>query len=253
MNNLIVWSGGFDSTYMIYDLLKKGEIIDECNLVSIINTACGEEKIFRENKARLELYKALKEEFPKIEFIWHEIQTVIKVSKPINVQEQGLAQPILWVSNLLPYIESNSKIYFGYIYGDGAIGYMQFNQDIIDLFSKYRTLNNVTIEYPLRFVKKREIIHMLFKHKDSNKFFKAMLDNCTTCENFEIEDWCGKCETCDNFISACFDLIIHNREDTELKEEVKKYLKDKFGKEITIHIDTSNELLIDKRREMEND
>lgn len=229
MNNIVIWSGGFDSTYMLYNLIENGDIKDECDLVSLAVNMCGEKQISRECAARTQLLEVFKEKYPEISFRTHTINVTYPEFPCCDLGSNGLSQPILWVCNLIPFIDSGSRIYFGYISDDEAIPYLHINQDVVDLFIKYRDLHDVKIEYPLKFWSKRLILTKVFKDTD-NPIHNAMLKYCTTCENLLENDYCGDCVPCKNLIFSLLQVIVHNQTNKELVNNVYEFMNNHFHK-----------------------
>ena len=66
MNDVVAWSGGFDSTYLIIYLIETGLLSSkEITLVSFHHNLCNEDKNIRKEKTRKQILKYLKNIYKK--------------------------------------------------------------------------------------------------------------------------------------------------------------------------------------------
>lgn len=238
MNNILIWSGGFDSTCLLYKLLLDHKITEEITLIHLEHASCGETKCNREYAACMQLLPIFQKAFPEIEFNYVTIS--IHVDGPDKLfrrHSNGLVQPSLWIMNILPFLESNSNIYFGYIANDDAVAYKHIMQEIVDSNCKYSSLHDIKVKYPLEHFSKSMLIDWLFHHQaDNDPIAEAILEHCTTCENLKENDWCGVCTPCIHFLESCMMLMVDGSYPTKYKELIHQYLKDKMKKDVNISI-----------------
>lgn len=240
MKNVVVWSGGFDSSFMVSYLIENETITDECNLISIETTLTGPTKSSREREAREKIYEAFKKNYSHINFTLTTIKMHDEADAPIGISTNGLSQPILWVANVLPYVSSNTCIYFGYIAGDDAVGYKHLNQQIIDDFLHYRNTENVKIVYPLNIHHKYDVMYTLLKNRDTNDVYDSILKYATTCECKDENDWCGICKPCRSMIMTLIEGVTSPELSNEkFKYNAHRFLKEKFS-DIWLEIAFSN-------------
>ena len=88
-------------------------------------------------------------------------------------------------------------------------------------------------QQPLRYYYKKDIIHYLY-NKD-----KFLLENSTSCENLDEEDFCGECVPCSHLIAALLELVADKYTYDDERMYYINFLKDKFG--IDAHITRINE------------
>lgn len=244
MRNLVLWSGGFDSSYLITKIIDEKLIYDDTiNLLDLTIGWCGGiAKQKRELSARDILYKKFKEAYPSVNFT--RTKLIIDAHHNNNGAElstrcrPGLYQPMTWALCLIPFMESNTNIYTGYLLSDQNTSYEFIDQRIIDLACEYTSIKNVKINYALRWYKKSDILYDLMrKSAHSTKeynIYKDILDYATACESSIGIDWCGTCTPCQTFKHAILELIFDaERGANSLKpDDIIEYAKSKFNLDV---------------------
>lgn len=203
-NHYVVFSGGFDSTLMLINLIKKKlnyfrTYTDILNIISFIPSFVPEEKRKLEKQARDKILEKIREEF-KIEFRIYTIEVNIdgQASSPLMPSVgkfmRGKTQPIFWICNVFAFVpfENDALLYFGYIKDDNP-------GPVIDAFNDILTQCQILLhkpmlyyKMPLIYVPKEQVIVSLFEYGIE------YLDLCHMCEGFPKNDnkYCGVCDKC---------------------------------------------------------
>ncbi len=227
---IVLFSGGFDSTLVLAKLVSEAEEGTKVCAVSIEHNLTGMQKLRREYESQLLILRELRRQFPKIK-IEHE---VIKVESNWisgdSYNSRGLAQPILWLCNLIPLLEDGDTIYFGYIQDDQAILHETNINNLIEASCKIQEGKRIYTQYPLKYFPKTEVLKLLMK------CFPYLVDFCTSCEDtiYEGERVCGKCLPCAHLKEALLNISLNNN---ETGEKAKQLLKNRFGLKVTVERD----------------
>ena len=227
---VIFWSGGFDSTLLLLDTLRQlnennDDAVVQC--VTVISDRVVERKNERECKARNRIKDYIKTRFPDNIVQYREI--IVKTDDDASFNE-GLVyfgQPLLWSLTVIPFLEDNSRLLFGYILDD-HLSTCKFYSPFNSLLYSANELccKQLTFDFPLITVSKKEIINALLLN------YPEIFDYMTCCENAGGIDNCGRCQPCDKLKNALLSLSldVHNN----LSDLAKLKLKDKFGLEVYV-------------------
>ena len=224
---IVLFSGGFDSTLVLARLIKEAKDNSTVCAVTIEHNLTGMQKLRREYESQLLILRELRRQFPKIK-IEHE---VIKIeSNWISgdaYNSKGLAQPILWLCNIIPLLEDKDTIYFGYNQNDQAMLHQENIDNLIQAACKIQEGKIIYTHYPIKYIPKAEVLKTLIEE------FPNLVDLCTSCEaiRYEGEKVCGECVPCTHIKEALLNISLNN---TEVGEKAKQLLKDKFGLRITV-------------------
>lgn len=180
-NILVSWSGGFDSTYMIIDLLKKGNNVKAIQIQSPNLVAS-------------------KIEVERTELITPFLQKMGDFTHNIVYQEYGDVFPFclpqlpifLFNLSLASNVDTN-KVNIGYVMNDDAISFLPEIKKIWKSLGLMKKLP--PLEFPLIKINKRDIISILMNE------YKEIYDLCWCCES-ESDVMCGKCPSCKRHISS---------------------------------------------------
>ena len=214
-NLLVVWSGGCDSTLLLYNLLS---VISQkgsnrvVNTISFKSNQLGIGKPENEENARKKF-----KQFCKKEGLNLGENRVIDISNiPILTgNSERCPQVPMWLYNILATCADNSLIFTGYIRGDDFFTVNIFNswfkaqQGLSELYGK----RDCRFVFPLLYNNKLDVITRLKELK---------LYNMTTyCEEPKGDlSNCGECEACKKHIAY---LHIYNKKKRKYKEDYKKY------------------------------
>lgn len=225
MRKVLLFSGGYDSTCLLADIVN--DSVDdgsEIICVTIQHNLTGVPKLNREATAQQNIISVLKEKYPTVK-ISHEI---IKVQSNWNIgdtyESQGLAQPIFWACNLIPLLNSEDIIYFGYIIGDQALTVIPNIKGMIQQACQIQDGKNIKVEFPYRWYNKEYIIQRLITEYD------YLLEFCTSCEGMQENNTvCGNCEPCTHLKQTLLNMIISDNYNKYEKKKVRYLLKKLFN------------------------
>lgn len=225
MRKVLLFSGGYDSTCLLADLVSNS-VNDgaEVICVTIQHNLTGVPKLDRESKAQEQIIAAVREQYPTVK-ISHEI---IKIESNWNVgstyESRGLSQSIFWTCNLIPLLNSEDVIYFGYILGDQAVTVKPYIEGMIQNACQIQDAKNVKVEFPYRWDSKERIMHRLLHT------YGYLVEFCTSCEGLQETDTvCGSCEPCTHLKQAFVNIIVSNDYDKYEKKKARQMLKKMFN------------------------
>jgi len=203
----VLWSGGLDSTYLIYDHLKKGDIVDAF-YIDIKNNL---EKSKKEKAAIESLSKYFFKNFPGYFF---NVGQVIAIDVKFCHDNFSLHQAPIWILSSLFTVglESTDQIEIAYVMNDDAISYLD------EIRKAYESLYPfIHKKYPLVFPLSKT------KKEDELQFLpKELLENITVCETETEEKFCGKCASCKR--------LRNTLDNTDRKKELLYIFKDLYKK-----------------------
>lgn len=172
----VFWSGGLDSTYMIYKLLVDGWKIN-AYYIKLLNNP---------NKTNRELksIEKLRPYFEKYDFKFDGVLSSFELIKPFEALSFSFCpQSMIWIimSSFLA-----GPVCFGYVMGDDSISYLN---DYKKLANDIGILREKKLEFmfPLSKTSKQEIVNFMPKE---------LLKYVTTCESETTKNSCGKCKNC---------------------------------------------------------
>ena len=111
MRPMVLFSGGFDSTYLLLQLAKSGIPVD-LHYVELKNNS---EKVRMEDAARKEIVKWFNKNYPDF------IKSMTSSCMHYQGVSPTLAQPLLWMFGTIPYVhKETSSLLVGYLKGDDA-------------------------------------------------------------------------------------------------------------------------------------
>ncbi len=229
---IALWSGGFDSTFMIANLLKEGRKVEA---VSIDAFVTGKRKVMMEDSARNSLkshlisiankyngvisFSSMKIDIPVMAFSNTPSSECVCDDSNVVVESilgkvQLDVQPVLWAGNLaniLVYATDNCEIAIGYHADTSYSSAKQYVSDIISNMGN--TLGKkFSVVYPLKYMHKADMLVRMYLEDD----FRFILESAYSCEG-DRGVHCGTCGPCirlrNNFISIvlnrCFGYDIH--------------------------------------------
>jgi len=175
MTKQVLWSGGLDSTYLIYKLLQEHHKV-EAYYIKIKN---NKEKTKRELLAIKKLTKL----FSEFNFEYKGILAEFS----LNIIDNNVLtfyQSPFWITAAY-YLRGPVSI--GYVLNDYSISYLQDYKNIAKSFNTLRN-NPLKLEFPLYKTSKQYILQVLPKE---------FLKNITYCESADnLLMPCGKCHAC---------------------------------------------------------
>ena len=167
MNILIPFSGGLDSTYLVYKTLKEGNnpILVYFEIINNLNKTRIELIHRKEIKKELEKHFRIDSILRKqIDIKDLEVQTKIEISGRVN-ESYILVQPPIWIYGIHSVSESiYDKIQIAYVLGDCAISYLEDIQNLYKAYTPFvrNKIDNLKpLEFPLIKYAKEEIANDL--------------------------------------------------------------------------------------------
>ena len=183
--NVVVWSGGKDST-LILDQLCSANIKNCVWAFSINWDLLNSLKTKKEKEARKNYLKYAKAKGYSI------AHRTISVTANMGSEHIGNAQAVAWFSYVIPYLPKESNLYLGYHNAD------RFWEDATKFSSYIDAIaavgeRTISLQYPLQFMSKHDILK---EHKA-----RGIPASCTwTCESPKRKGRdiisCGKCPPC---------------------------------------------------------
>ncbi len=176
---LVLWSGGCDSTLLVYDLLQSkmaptndkssirmfGEYIntpygERVNTISVNHTqipANDESKL-----ARIALLEKFDKLFP--DRLSNRIEVDIDHRGGSIDYFNGLIQPTLWLLHAAQYLGETEDLFVGYIRGDD---FWHYKTEIVTAFNSLQAVANRTgkLLFPLEWLSKEDVINALARAK----------------------------------------------------------------------------------------
>lgn len=191
----VLFSGGLDSTYLIWKNLKeKNEIFPF--YVEILNNK--NKTILEKNRIFL-LYEQFSKEFKnKI----HEPKNILSITVNHNTNHLMLKQIPIWILSILFSLNENfDEFQIGYVMNDDGISYIN---DIKKIYNAYKPILDVhtPLIFPLTKMKKDEIVNNLPK-KYLNLTVSCEIPKIIGDKNAKILNYkpCGYCEPCKRIIN----------------------------------------------------
>lgn len=180
---LVLWSGGCDSTLVLYRLLKEHQDEDKGYVHAI---SVNHDQVPANKESQIARKKILAK-FKKMRLWVLHTEVNIKSKGYREVYPcGGLTQPTIWLT-IINYLKEKEDLYFGYIKGDDIWHHKYaFEEACKNLFSLGCRSGNVIM--PLEYTSKEEVIKEL---KQLN-----LLDLCWYCERPEKGKACGDCLSC---------------------------------------------------------
>ena len=208
LNNklILMFSGGFDSTSILINLLEEGHRNIKCIYIDIPN---NNEKSKIEQKRCKKILKAVGKLFG--------VRLKLKVYTSMEIPDDNsvtFTQLFLHVTTIAPIIKDNDYVLFGYHRGSSVWNcYERLEESFVNMNCILRCTRRNQLQHnpgifsPLEWMDKWQIIRYL-------KQYKKIYRLCWTCEgsfNIKSEKPCGKCIPCRNLKRALKELKHHNK------------------------------------------
>lgn len=193
--NLVIWSGGADSTLLLENLARKEE---EVYAISFEPSFITVNKLAMEHKQREKLKKEFKDRGYNIQYITIKVETdAIRIR---HSECGGLTQPVAWALMILPYLCDGDILNFGYIKGDDFWHFESHFRTMLD--SAFKVLGiQAFVEYPLKFTSKATILKELHA--------RNLLDFIWSCQLPRAMDFpCKNCHSCKKIEAAFIYLVL---------------------------------------------
>lgn len=221
--NIVVWSGGADSTLLLFELaVKYGAKHNPVFAYSFVKENVAQAPF--DKQARKKLKKVFKEMGLNIKYA--EVKESLRGRIPWQYTN-GLPQCMMWLGGLAPILMCNAYIHLGYIREDD---FWHANYTARQAFYKLGALvdSKAEMETPYEYERKADILRKL-KHY-------GLLDLIRYCED-DKEEPCGKCPSCKKHHHALLDL---EKEEQECDTMVERY---EVQKELEEHYHTDKKVM----------
>lgn len=194
--SLVCWSGGCDSTRVLYDLAVKATPEEPVRALSIIGPqfpAINAQRHARERiKQWLKKKKLLNVDYQEVEINYDSHNRFEMTGNG------GLMQPIVWIPIAVTFLKEKEDLYVGYIRGDDFWHYKARMQWIFTYLQEVSNKSGL-LQTPLEWETKYDVIKKLKEY--------GLFNLCWTCEfPTTKEKPCGKCTPCCSMQSALWQL-----------------------------------------------
>lgn len=231
-NVAIMFSGGFDSAYLLLNLLNENNNLN-AKLIHVSSDVLPGNKNYREKHAIDEIIKYCSKLYSNATLDLIEIN--IDLGAKQRAKNFGFCQPMLWIPPALLFIDNNTDIYFGYNKDDEITQYYQ-TENVINAIKSLSSLLNkksISVKMPLLSITKYNIIyHIIGNH--SELFF-----DLTCCENsresansselYKTDRKCTPCTKLYNTLNQILENEIIMRKDiTPIANNILGYMNARF-------------------------
>lgn len=200
-NYLVPWSGGLDSTYLIFKLLNEGHVVD-----AHYTNLNGMTQDDRQLKAVKELADIFRNNYQDKLNLYVNSESA---NTKLRSNRFCLDQVLFHIFNIVRNIElKHDAVALGYVVRDAAISYLP---EIKRIYNSYKGIawgNSLPVlTFPLMKTTKEMICRDLpFIYKDK----------VTWCENFGEQDNCGKCDSCKRMLNLMPERFENKTEESDL-------------------------------------
>lgn len=228
MRKILAYSGGYDSTVALVELMANAKSGDEIIAISMIHHSTGDAKLRREQESRIIIIDKLRRRYPEVNLKSMEIE----VSMPWDIgsahNSTGLSQPIFWICNIIPLIEDGDEVNLGYIRDDQAITHISDMHKMWNSAMRIQANKKVTLKFPNRYAGKTEILVHLMNN------YPELIDYCISYESsgYDARKVCGHCEPCKHMKQALLSLMA--TESGSVRDKCKSMLEDMYNLKVSI-------------------
>lgn len=186
---LILWSGGLDSTYLVWDHLSKGQSVDTV-YINLLNNPYQSKREIKARKLQKKLFCEYPDAVIRRDIIW-DVSNMDETGDIIHIQ------PFIWlhVLNLVFKKDRHSHIELGYVREDDfwhiASDVKRLYCDIRRIFSSDEPSKEELI-FPMEWLTKERVFN---SYKESD-FGKRLLPHVTWCEEWKRSAKCA-CVSCE--------------------------------------------------------
>ncbi len=196
---LVSWTGGLDSTYLVYKLLNEGHFVNTCytKIVNNIDVTKREKQAISKMMIDFKQYN---------NYLGHLESESIGYNKNICFR-----QVLCILQGLINNYNNHDEVCIGYVMNDDIVSYLP---DIIKIWNSYKSICHSIFPkllFPLVKYSKKQIYDEL-----PSRF----LDNITYCERTEDNDEpCNKCRSCKRMRDLLEEVNFNNNVEDVLEEE----------------------------------
>lgn len=238
MRYIVAFSGGFDSAFLLGDLLDKEPNAKICAVSIENNNFLGSIKMKKEREARKKLEEFFKDRYKDADLHFTTLSVNFYGSnEPLKRSSYAgnLTQPIFWLMSIAPMLFPGDIICLGYIKNDSALGVIDGIRNTVRAINEIQVReiddDKIKVHLPLQGYTKSLIIDRLIR-----MYGVDFLDMCISCENWNdgTNKWCGKCHPCSTVKEALIELIMS---DNPYKNKLRELYKKWFRKDLIMEVD----------------
>lgn len=190
MKVLIPWSGGLDSTALVFKALKEGHAITTVSFKLVNNNA----QSIAEEEAREKIKAIIGIEYPNAEIKYLK---GAEVDINCNTFKYHLSQPMIWIFASMFAVDDHDEIWMGYVLGDDALGWMEDMRNLYRAYSPFMEIKLPEIKFPLIKEKKSMIIESYFPEKLHGRVSFCENPDLVTINDKILSLPCGHCASCE--------------------------------------------------------
>jgi len=184
---IVVWSGGADSTYLLHWYAMHSSIQNPVHAMTV-DSYPQLSSVFM-NAQRLARNRYLKfAEKSGLHIVTHVINSECDDKTSVGIGENVSAQPIMWLCSIMPFIHDGDIVCFSYIRDDGI---WHVKKEFEDVFYSICRLKGISAElkFPIEGNRKFQILNWLSEYKITDKMWWS-------CESPKNKKPCGVCYKC---------------------------------------------------------
>lgn len=193
---LVLWSGGADSTLVLWDVLQDPKI-GSVHALSFDHYSVWAGKEHRRARRSIRAWLRRKGlEFRHTELAIYPHARI----REFDVTSGGLQHPVIWLPNTIPYMRAEEDVYLAYIRGDD---FWHYRQKLIWAFGYLAEVADKkgNLMFPLEYTHKFQVLQRLRKTR-------GLVSRIWYCETPEGGKPCGKCTSCFTHRTALMQLRI---------------------------------------------
>ena len=194
----VLWSGGLDSTYLIYKLLKDDPTVKV--VAGYIEIKNNQDKSIMEKDRCQKLAEIFFKEY-KYRFDYRGVVTTVDILS-VHAQKLKFNQVPIWIFGAIMSIPRDiDEVAISYVMNDDAISYLADIKNVWDTYAEFVYGKMPTLTFPLMKTKKEEIIDELPSEIKELVWWcetpkmKIVVDSEKLPTSFEP---CGHCNSCDH-------------------------------------------------------
>ena len=213
---LVLWSGGCDSTLVLYDLAREASYAKPVRALSIEHhgISAGQEQ----RRAQTRILARMKRDGLPVE---HATVMVTRSGSFMFATQAGLSHPPIWFPTATLFLEEKEDLYAGYIREDDV---WHYRSQLYNLFGALQTFQHRegNLILPLEWVSKSQVLGRLKKAK--------LLDLVWWCEEPKAGKPCGSCIECKRHDAAVIQLALEDDRNTLTVKKPKAQKKKRRSK-----------------------
>ena len=205
---LLLFSGGLDSTYMLQEALRDGDVE-----TLYVSASQHPDKIKKELEHREKLFAKLRRIYPNARVRRDRVVTLGNTMDGA-MPDHKFIQPALWLHAALTLIDGedrHTELRIGYVNGDSNLSHLHDIRAAWDALNKFTKWHPVPVNFPLEFVKKKTVLRGIHPQ---------LYKDIWVCETPKAHGKhiraCQQCEPCLTHAAALF--VYERMEGQSLKE-----------------------------------